>query len=82
MHSEIIQFIKTLNEMNSNSKFQLEMVALRITSVKKYYEFATEGNKQKEYKEILQNLTDLYTHLYNNKPLKDFGKLKVIDCGR
>lgn len=78
MHQDVAQLINSLFNLSSaNSfKFQLEMIELRISYTKDEYQ---SGKKTLENKELLQQMVDLYVHVYNKKPIRDFGNVKTLN---
>ena len=81
MHFEVIKFVNFLTEMReiSNTKSQLTMIQIRVDTTAKYYELAPSLGRKVEIKELLQEYLDLYAHVYNKKPLREFGILKTLD---
>lgn len=82
MHPEVIQFLAFLREYNTEAKNKLDFIAIRISTVCSYLKYATKG-KQPEYHEYLQQLMDLFSHVYYRKPLWQFSyNFTIIDSIR
>lgn len=71
MNPEVIKFIQTLDR-RMRPKFTLELIALRIQSVSNHYTYTDAPDKKEEHRETLQQLMDLYQHVFNGKPAHSF----------
>ena len=78
MPSDITQFIALLKETGNNPKSQLNMIILRVSAVKTNYQFASEQNKPR-YHILLQELVNLFVHIYEKRSLNDFLDLMAFD---
>lgn len=76
MTPEVIKFIQSLN-VRMRTKFVLELIALRVEAVSNHYIYSEEEKKE-EHRESLQQLFDLYHHVYNGKPAHSFHNPIVL----
>jgi hypothetical protein len=76
MSPEVIQFINTL-DVRMSRKFVLELIGIRVKAVSNYYIYGDE-RKKNDHKESLQQLFDLYYHVYKGNAPQSFHKPIIL----
>lgn len=78
MHHQVGCFVRSLQVINCKNIDQLKQVQVKISSImfdhRQCFMYSEE-----EYKALLQGFTDLYSHIFDEKPLNEFGKVLLID---
>ena len=77
MLSEVKNFAVSLLEVES-SLLRLELIRLRTLTMQQNYLCAIK-EKRPECREFLQQLCDLYAHIYYKKPILQFGNIIMLD---
>ena len=73
MHRDVHTLLDQINGLKSSA--QLSMVQMHADTIALYYGFARDRDAKTEYREILQQLTDLFVHIYNKQPLMNFNSV-------
>ncbi len=78
MQHEILQFIRFLGEVDTQDKTSLNLIIARVGAATSSYNLCHPKHKQ-HYNEQIQQLSDLFAHLYFRKPLKEFRDCDTTD---
>lgn len=73
MLSEVKTFAVSLLDVET-PMLRLELIRLRVLTMQQNYLCAVK-EKKPECREFLQQLYDLYAHIYYKKPLLEFGNI-------
>ena len=73
MDDEVITFVKVLSNFEGNTHTQLELTLLRIDTTISYFVYSENEDRKSNYLDRLQQLTDLFSHIFNGKVPRDFA---------